>query len=410
MMYIKRHLEATIEKLSGCFKVLLVTGPRQVGKTTLLRKLAEGNRTYVTMDDINVRSLAMTEPALFLQRYKPPLLIDEIQMAPKLLPYIKMYVDEQGNNGDFWLTGSHAFDLMENATESLAGRMGIVNLLGFSHAELMGRSAGAFTPEDKQLMQRAQEAEVLPMSDLFERIWRGSMPALNNATEQDWNCYYSSYVQTFLQRDVRALTQVNDELQFYRFLCAAASYTGSMVNYAALAKEAEITAPTAKQWLKVLVAAGLVYLLEPFVHPNLKYAVKAPKVYFTDTGLAAYLLRWSNASILEVGAMAANFLDTWAVMEIYKSFSNCGQVPPLGYYRDFNSREVELLISVNGCVHPLAIRKSSCPAKEVKKFDILQPVTEGERAMQVGSGGVVCLAGDLLPIDAKNWYIPAGLL
>ena len=331
-------------------------------------------------------------------------------MAPKLLPYIKMYVDEQGNNGDFWLTGSHAFDLMENVTESLAGRMGIVNLLGFSHAELTGRSAGAFVPEDKQLLQRAHEAEVLPMSDLFERIWRGSMPALNNATEQDWNCYYSSYVQTFLQRDVRALTQVNDELQFYRFLCAAASYTGSMVNYAALAKEAEITAPTAKQWLKVLVAAGLVYLLEPFVHPNLKYAVKAPKVYFTDTGLAAYLLRWSNASILEVGAMAANFLDTWAVMEIYKSFSNCGQVPPLGYYRDFNSREVELLISVDGCVHPLAIRKSSCPAKEVKKFDILQPITEGERAMQVVSGGVICLAGDLLPIDAKNWYIPAGLL
>ena len=375
-MYIKRHLEATIEKLSSCCKVLLVTGPRQVGKTTLLRKLAEGNRTYVTMDDINVRSLAMTEPGLFLQRYKPPLLIDEIQLAPKLLPYIKMYVDEHGNNGDFWLTGSHAFDLMENVTESLAGRIGIVQLL----------------------------------RDLFEQIWRGSMPALNNASEQDWNNYYSSYVQTFLQRDVRALTQVNDELQFYRFLCAAASYTGSMVNYAALAKEAEITAPTAKQWLKVLVAAGLVYLLEPFIHPNLKYAVKAPKVYFTDTGLAAYLLRWSNAEILEAGAMSSSFLETWAVMEIYKSFSNCGQIPPLGYYRDFNSREVELVLNVDGKVHPLAIRKSSNPAKETKKFDMLQPVTEGERALQLGDGGVICFASDLLPIDAKNWYIPAGML
>ena len=237
-MYIKRHLETTIEKLSGCCKVLLVTGPRQVGKTTLLRRLAEGNRTYVTMDDINVRSLAMTEPGLFLQRYKPPLLIDEIQMAPKLLPYIKMYVDEHGNNGDFWLTGSHAFDLMENVTESLAGRIAIVHLLGFSHAEVAGLGAGAFVPEEKFLLQRAQEAEILPMRDLFEQIWRGSMPALNNASEQDWNNYYSSYVQTFLQRDVRALTQVNDELQFYRFLCAAASYTGSMINYAALAKEA----------------------------------------------------------------------------------------------------------------------------------------------------------------------------
>lgn len=363
-MYIKRHLETTIEKLSGCCKVLLVTGPRQVGKTTLLRRLAEGNRTYVTMDDINVRSLAMTEPGLFLQRYKPPLLIDEIQMAPKLLPYIKMYVDEHGNNGDFWLTGSHAFDLMENVTESLAGRIAIVHLLGFSHAEVAGLGAGAFVPEEKFL----------------------------------------------LQRDVRALTQVNDELQFYRFLCAAASYTGSMINYAALAKEAEITAPTAKQWLKVLAAAGLVYLLEPFMHPNLKYGVKAPKVYFTDTGLAAYLLRWSNAEILEAGAMSSSFLETWAVMEIYKSFSNCGQIPPLGYYRDFNSREVELVLNVDGKVHPLAIRKSSNPAKETKKFDMLQPVTEGERALQLGDGGVICFASDLLPIDAKNWYIPAGML
>lgn len=409
-MYIKRHLETTIEKLSGCCKVLLVTGPRQVGKTTLLRKLAEGNRTYVTMDDINVRSLAMTEPGLFLQRYKPPLLIDEIQLAPKLLPYIKMYVDEHGNNGDFWLTGSHAFDLMENVTESLAGRVGIVQLLGFSHAELAGLEAGAFVPEEKFLLQRAQETEILPMRDLFEQIWRGSMPALNNASEQDWNCYYSSYVQTFLQRDVKELAQVNDELQFYRFLCAAASYTGSMLNYAALAKEVEITPPTAKQWLKVLAAAGLVYFLEPFAHPNLKYAVKAPKLYFTDTGLAAYLLRWSSAATLEAGAMASNFFETWVVNEIYKSFINCGQIPPLSYFRDFNTKEVELLIETDGCVYPLAIRKSAQPVKEIKKFEILKPIAEGEKALRIGSGGVVCLANDLLPVDAKNWYIPVGLL
>lgn len=306
-MYIKRHLETTIEKLNSCFKVLLVTGPRQVGKTTLLRRLAAVDRTYVTMDDISVRSLAMTEPALFLQRYKPPLLIDEIQLAPKLLPYLKMYVDEQGQNGDFWLTRSQAFELMHGVSESLAGRIGIVNLLGLSHGELIDRPAGPFVPENEFLLRRVEESPLLPMSDLFDQIWQGSMPALNSASEQDWNCYYSSYVQTFLQRDVKELAQVNDELQFYRFLCAAASYTGSMLNYAALAKEVEITPPTAKQWLKVLVAAGLVYFLEPFAHPNLKYAVKAPKLYFTDTGLAAYLLRWSSAATLEAGAMASNF-------------------------------------------------------------------------------------------------------
>lgn len=409
-MYIKRHLETTIEKLSSCFKVLLVTGPRQVGKTTLLRKLADSGRTYVTMDDINVRSLAMTEPALFLQRYKPPLLIDEIQMAPKLLPYIKMYVDEQGRNGDFWLTGSQAFELMNGVSESLAGRIAVVNLLGLSYGELLARPAATFVPETEFLLQRAQDSLLLPMSDLFERIWQGSMPALNNASEQDWNCYYSSYVQTFLQRDVKELAQVNDELQFYRFLCAAASYTGSMLNYAALAKEVEITPPTAKQWLKVLAAAGLVYFLEPFAHPNLKYAVKAPKLYFTDTGLAAYLLRWSSAATLEAGAMASNFFETWVVNEIYKSFINCGQVPPLSYFRDFNTKEIELLIEADGCVYPLAIRKSAQPAREIKKFEILKPVTEGERPMIIGNGGVICLASDLLPVDAKNWYIPVGLL
>ena len=280
-MYIKRHLETTIEKLSGCCKVLLVTGPRQVGKTTLLRRLAEGNRTYVTMDDISVRSLAMTEPALFLQRYKPPLLIDEIQLAPKLLPYLKMYVDEQGQNGDFWLTRSQAFELMHGVSESLAGRIGIVNLLGLSHGELIDRPAGPFVPENEFLLRRVEESPLLPMSDLFDQIWQGSMPALNSASEQDWNCYYSSYVQTFLQRDVKELAQVNDELQFYRFLCAAASYTGSMINYAALAKEAEITAPTAKQWLKVLAAAGVGYLPGPFLQPKFKYGGEAPKGYFT---------------------------------------------------------------------------------------------------------------------------------
>lgn len=409
-MYIKRHLETTIEKLSSCFKVLLVTGPRQVGKTTLLRKLADSGRTYVTMDDINVRSLAMTEPALFLQRYKPPLLIDEIQMAPKLLSYIKMYVDEQGRNGDFWLTGSQAFELMNGVSESLAGRIAVVNLLGLSYGELLARPAATFVPETEFLLKRAQDSLLLPMSDLFERIWQGSMPALNNASEQDWNCYYSSYVQTFLQRDVKELAQVNDELQFYRFLCAAASYTGSMLNYAALAKEVEITPPTAKQWLKVLAAAGLVYFLEPFAHPNLKYAVKAPKLYFTDTGLAAYLLRWSSAATLEAGAMASNFFETWVVNEIYKSFINCGQVPPLSYFRDFNTKEIELLIETDGCVYPLAIRKSAQPAREIKKFEILKPVTKGERPMIIGNGGVICLASDLLPVDAKNWYIPVGLL
>ena len=410
-MYITREIEETVKRISGQFKVLLLTGARQVGKTTLLKHLAQGSgRTYVTLDDLAVRSLALSDPALFLQRYTPPLLIDEIQYAPQLLSYIKIYADTEAKNGDIWLTGSQRLPLMQGVTESLAGRVGIIDLQGLTVGEINGSDyTMPFLPTSEQLLRRVNSAKKQSLKEIYKLIWQGSMPALYNGGEQDWQSYYASYVQTFLQRDVMKLLQINDEMVFFRFLCAAAGQTGKMINYAELAKAAEISAPTAKQWVKTLEAAGIVYLLQPFMPPGAKYIVKAPKLYFFDTGLAAYLTRWNNAEALEMGAMSGEFFETWVVAEIYKSYANKGIVPPLYYLRNFNGKELELIIYENGTAYPLAIKKSGHPQKAVKTFAIIEPV-KNDAKIQIGEGGIICFADDLLPAAHGLWYIPAWLL
>lgn len=410
-MYITRNIEQTINRISSQFKVLLLTGARQVGKTTLLKHLAQGSgRTYVTLDDLAVRSLALADPALFLQRYTPPLLIDEIQYAPQLLSYIKMYADNGAHNGDIWLTGSQRLPLMQGVTESLAGRVGIIDLQGLSANEINGTdNTDPFLPEVELLFNRMNNAKKQSLKEIYKLIWQGSMPAMYNGGEQDWQSYYASYVQTFLQRDVMKLLQINDEMVFFRFLCAAAGQTGKMINYAELAKAAEISAPTAKQWIKTLEAAGIIYLLQPFMPLGAKYIVKAPKLYFFDTGLAAYLTRWLNADALEAGAASSEFFETWIVTEIYKSYVNKGIVPPLYYLRNFNGKEIELIIWQNGMAYPVAIKKSAYPNKAIKTFAILEPVS-ADAKINIGAGGIVCLIDDLLPASDSLYYIPAWVL
>ena len=393
-MYITRNIEQTISRISNQFKVLLLTGARQVGKTTLLKHLAQGcGRTYVTLDDLAVRSLALSDPALFLQRYTPPLLIDEIQYAPQLLSYIKMFADNGAKNGDIWLTGSQRLPLQ-----------------GLSANEINGTdNTEPFLPEVEVLFNRINRAKKQSLKEIYRLIWQGSMPAMYNGGEQDWQSYYASYVQTFLQRDVMKLLQINDEMVFFRFLCAAAGQTGKMINYAELAKAAEISAPTAKQWIKTLEAAGIIYLLQPFMPPGAKYIVKAPKLYFFDTGLAAYLTRWLNADALEAGAASGEFFETWVVTEIYKSYANKGIVPPLYYLRNFNGKEIELIIWQNGTAYPIAVKKSAYPNKAVKTFAILEPVS-ADAKINIGAGGIVCLIDDLLPASDNLYYIPAWVL
>ncbi|WP_054695181.1 ATP-binding protein [Syntrophomonas palmitatica] len=404
-MYIARSLEKTVQDIQGSFPVLLITGPRQVGKTTLLKKMTKAERRYLSLDDPILRELAVSDPALFLQRFEPPLIIDEIQYAPQLLPHIKIYVDEHRQNGAFWLTGSQTFHLMKNASESLAGRVGILNLPGLSNNELKDKPSTPFIPKSKALIERIKGAEPEKLNDLFAKIFKGSMPALY-AGKVNSDIFFSSYVQTYLQRDVRDLTQVGDELSFLRFLTCAAARTGQMVNYADMAKDTGISPPTAKQWLSILVSSGLVYLLEPYYNNALKRIIKAPKLYFLDTGLAAYLTKWTTPEALEAGAMSGAFFETWVMGEIIKSYYNAGKRPPLYYYRDKDHREIDLIIHENDTVYPIEIKKSSNPGKDaIRHFGALARI-----GLNIGEGGVICLCGELLPIDKQNWYIPAWMI
>lgn len=417
-MYITRKIESTVQNISQTFPVLMLTGPRQSGKTTMLNRLRVEGRKYVSLDDPNDRLFAKTEPSAFLERYSPPVIIDEIQYAPEILPYIKIYVDKHKTNGDFWLTGSQMFHMMKNVSESLAGRVGIMNLFGLSNNEIAGTLFGAFTTDKSELLKRLESARPMILPEVFERIHTGSMPRVYEQPGVNLDEYYSSYVQTYLSRDVRELTQVADELKFYRFLCIAAARTGSLVNYEALAKEAEISAPTAKQWLSVLVSSGVVILIEPYHNNALKRVVKSPRMYFLDTGLAAHLTRWQNAAVLENGAMAGAFFETYAVSEIYKSFVNVGRKPPLYYYRDSNTKEIDLIIWQDGTLYPIEIKKSANPTGATKHFSVLNPVTKDSSfdelsrhlKMEIGPGCVVCLANDLRPIDRKNWNVPVWLI
>ena len=402
-MYIPRAVESTVIAISKTFPVLLVTGPRQVGKTTLLKHIAEKGRNYVTLDNPLQRRLAVEEPELFLERFEAPVVIDEIQYAPSLLPYIKMRVDRDGIKGAYWLTGSQVFHLMKGASESLAGRVGIVHLLGLSQAEIFGRPSRPFLPTKTILSANRGATQYGGLAEVFTTIQRGSLPALMAGDNlPDLEQYYSSYIQTYLQRDIRDLSQVGDELAFLRFLTAVAARTGRMLEYADLARDVGISQPTAKKWLSLLVTSGIVTLVEPWCGNALTRMIKAPKLYFLDTGLAAYLTRWTTPQTLEAGAMAGAFFETFIVSEIMKSWYGAGKNPPLFYYRDKDRNEIDLILEVDGQLHPVEIKKSASPGKDaIAAFRLLAAAGK-----PIGSGCVICCAPEYLPLDANNSIVP----
>ena len=402
-MYINRAVEPSIRSIAKTFPVLLVVGPRQVGKTTLLKHIADSERGYVTLDDPLLRQLAVDEPALFLERFTAPVIIDEIQYAPGLLPYIKMWVDSHKTKGAYWLTGSQVFHLMKNASESLAGRLGIVNLFGLSQAEIAGRPAAPFLPDPNTLSKKRKEASPGTLLEVFRLIHRGSMPALYaDEPLPDIERFHSSYVQTYLQRDIKDLSQVGDELAFLRFLTAVAARTGQMLQYADLSRDVGISAPTAKQWLSLLITSGIVCLVEPWHSNTLKRMIKAPKLYFLDTGLCSYLTRWTTPEALEAGAMSGAMFETFVVSEIMKSWHNAGKKPPIFFYRDKDKNEIDLILEMDGQLHPVEIKKSANPGKDaIAAFRFLE-----ESGKPVGPGGVVCCASEYLPLDAKNAIVP----
>ncbi|MDD2534666.1 MAG: ATP-binding protein, partial [Eubacteriales bacterium] len=418
IMYIPRAIEASIQKLVATFPVLLITGPRQVGKSTLLTHMATPDRKIVTLDDPDIRLLAKMDPALFLQRFSPPVLIDEIQYATELLPYIKMSVDRSQRNGDFWLTGSQSFVMMKNVSETLAGRVGIINLLGLSTREIKGLPSRVFTTDANQLMDRLPNAPKQDINDLFSRIFKGSMPRLYANEAVDWETYYRSYVDTYLKRDIKDLTQVADEMSFFQFMTVVAARTAKPIVYEEIASETGISAPTAKKWLSLLVSSHIIALIQPYQNNVLKRVTKMPLMHFLDTGLCAYLLKWGNSEALEKGAMSGAFFESYVFSEIYKSYLNAGKEPPLYYYRDKDKKEIDLLIYENGTLFPIEIKKSASPNRDATKhFHVLDPVETPERFGElartktlIGPGAVICMALDLLPIDGKNWIVPAWLI
>ena len=409
-MYIKRLISKQIFKFNKKAAIIVVYSQDQSGKTTFFKQLASPDRKYADLAEPALRSMANEEPVLFLQRYVPPVLIDNIQYAPELVPVIKDYALKHSKPGDFWLIApKEDAETITAIMQDLGDKFACLELCGLSSTELDGRESTPFIPDMQLLAGRMQNLVPHSVVEIYERIWHGSKPAMYNEGA-DWQAFYAKLVQDILQRDIRKFVQLNDEMKFYRFLCAAASQTAKLLNYAVMAKETGISIPTAKQWLGILERIGIVYLLQPAAFNGVKYVVKTPKLYFTDTGLAAYLLRWNTADALELGAMSAEFFETWVIGEVYKSFANSGQKAQLYYYRNFNGKEVELLILHNGVLYPCVISKSAQVQKMYKRFNIIEAAFGGCTEVKTAGGSVICLVPEFGTDKNNIMYIPAWMI
>lgn len=407
-MYIKRDMEKLVTELSSEYPAILITGPRQVGKTTMLQKLMEGTgRAYVTLDDLNARQLAKTDPELFFQTYGTPILIDEVQYAPELFTYIKIMVDKNHTPGEFWLTGSQAFKLMQGIRESLAGRVAALNLFSLSQNEIYNHCVNEpFKPDLERLKQKQSKADSADLMQMFERIWRGSMPAIASGTYSNRDIFYSSYISTYINRDVRDLLPAVDSLNFLQFITAVAARTSQLLNIAEIARDASIDQMTAKKWLGILETLGLIFYLRPYSNNALKRAIKTPKLYFTDCGLAVYLTKWSSPETLESGAMNGAIFENYVVSEIVKSYYNAGKEPYLYYYRDKDAREIDVIMESDGRLHPIEIKKSASPNNGmIKAFSLLDKAT-----VPRGVGAVICMKNELSALSRENLIVPAWLI
>ena len=402
-MYIKRHIEKALLKREKERGAVVVTGARQVGKTTLIENLKPGIR-QVTFDELTIRTRAIEDPAAFLQLNQPPLFIDEVQYAPEIFPYIKIVLDKSKRKGEFFLTGSQKFELMKNASESLAGRAGILELLGLSLREMQNEDWDEpFLPVLDYLLERKKCPKILSINELWQIIHRGCMPELFAKQNFDWQNFYSDYILTYIERDVLKLTQVADEADFLKFMTVCAAMTGQLLNMASLARDVGISEPTAKRWLSILKTSGIIYLLKPYSNNAIKRAVKTPKLYFLDTGLAAYLIRWLSPETLANGAMSGHFFETFVLGEILKSYTNAGRQEDFYFLRDGNGREIDLLIFQDNTLYPLEFKQKTNPTpKDIIHFEVLSSLKE----TKIGEGGIICLSQDLLPLGEKNRIIP----
>lgn len=408
MAYIKRSLERKFLKMSETFKVVMVTGARQVGKSTMLKHLAEDtDRVYVSMDDADLRELANNDPKLFFQMYQPPVLIDEVQKAPALFEEIKVICDNSDERGQFWLTGSQSRKLVKQAGDSLAGRICVLKMYSLSAKEVADRADDI--PAEYSITSLIPRSSTLPKNnilDVYTRIWEGGMPDMLNMDAEQRREYWNSYIDAYLIRDAVDDNGIIDTEGFRKFLRACAAFSGRLLNYADLGSAASVSGTTAKAWLKVLQSMGIVYLLEPFFSNELKRMVKTPKLYFCDTGLCAYLSSWTSRDTLMNGAAAGHFLENYVVTEMIKNASYGESEMNLNFYRDKNQKEIDLIVETDGVLHPFEIIRSASPErKAIKAFGVLE---KSDR--EVGAGGIICMAENPFPIDANNSLIPVNVI
>lgn len=408
MQYIKRTLEQKFLRMNSFFKAVLVTGARQVGKTTMLKHLAEGQgRTYVTMDHTAARILAKTDPALFFQTYKPPIIIDEIQKAPELFEQIKLICDNSKERGLFWLTGSQQFHMIRNIQETLAERVGILELYGLSQKEADGISF----PNELDfslpcLLERQALTKKNDIVDVFGHIWRGGMPDAIYADTEQRQEYYNSYIETYLMRGIAEAGNITDTIRFYKFLVACAAFIGQQANYKALSDAADISQPTAKEWALLLQDLGILYFLQPYANNALKRLTRTPKLYFCDTGLCAHLSMWLTRDTLMNGAASGHYFENYVIIELLKNYAYSPSKARLTYYRDVNAKEIDVFVEENGKIHPLEIKKSANPDRRaVKKYALLDKAD-----LARGNGGIICMCEEAVPIDSENCFIPCNLI
>lgn len=407
MKYIARSLEKVIEEVTKEYPVVLVTGPRQVGKTTMLQKLMEGtSRNYVSLDDLNERNLAKTDPQLFIELHKPPVLIDEVQYAPELFTYIKIYVDSHHEAGDFWLTGSQVFKLMKGVQETLAGRVAVLPMTTLSQAEISGVQTSPLKIDLSGLQAREKSRKQMDAQEIFERIFKGSMPGVVSGQNTNSRIFYSSYLSTYIEHDVRELSNAIDSLKFFRFITAVAARCSQMLNISDIAQDADINQKQAKDWLHIMETLGIIFYLHPYSNNLLKRLVKTPKLYFYDTGLVCYLTKWTSAAVLESGAMNGAILENYVVSEIAKTYLNFGIEPAMYYYRDKDSKEIDIVLEQDGELNPLEIKKTSNPGTELTRvFSLLDKASVPRR-----KGAIVCMKPSVGAIDRDNYIIPIWII
>ena len=406
-MYIKRHIEKVIERARKEYPSLLITGARQVGKSTVLREMYP-DYAYETMDDLAINAAVQSDPLGYLRMQGTPFIIDEVQKVPDLFGSLKYVIDKERKVGQYLLTGSQKFNLMKGASESLAGRVAVIELLGLSMREKFADEWDVPFLPVKEYLFKHPFSRLLSPDMLWNIIHRGSMPALSENEDRDWARYYADYVSTYIERDVRQLIKVGDTLTFMQFLVALAGRTGEILNMDSLARDVGVSAPTIKKWISVLQASNIIYLLQPFSLNAAKRVIKTPKVYFTDTGLVCYLCKWLTKETLMNGAQAGAIFETFVVSEIMKSYYNAGMEPPIYYFRSKDGQEIDLLFWQNGTLYPVEIKKTASPnVKDIKHFSALKDCFPTQ---QIGEGGIICRVERLLPLGLENVAIPVEYL